>query len=92
MSALAKLSPAADPSAFTLRLGGAGRWIVEGPRNSCGGIFVSQAAALDFIRREGQALADLSRHARFQPDGERTDAPAAPTMRLVHSEPGGRPH
>lgn len=57
MSAVLKL-PTGDrerASLFRLRKSVNGNWIVEGPGNRCGGIFVDEAAARHFIREEERA-------------------------------------
>ncbi|WP_427025432.1 hypothetical protein ACP4J4_05780 [Aureimonas ureilytica] len=80
MSAVSKVEP--DPLAFTLRPDGHGNWIVEGPCNCCGGIFVSRDAALDFARRERRALDEVARHVCYRPAVE-AEVAAAPAIRLV---------
>ncbi|KTQ85286.1 hypothetical protein NS226_20290 [Aureimonas ureilytica] len=67
MSALSKAEFEPDPFAFTLRPNGNGSWIVEGPCNGCGGIFVSREAALEFVRRERRAMDEMSRHVGYTP-------------------------
>lgn len=67
MSALSKAAYAPDPLAFTLRPDGDGSWIVEGPCNCCGGIFVSREAALEFVRAERRAMDEVSRHVGYRP-------------------------
>lgn len=79
MSALPNISGDLDPFPFTLQPNGRGGWIVEGPRNCCGGLFVSREAALGFIRNERHVLEEVARHPCFRP---RTDAPESP-VRLV---------
>lgn len=80
MSALSKVEP--DPVSFTLRPDGHGSWIVEGPCNCCGGIFVSREAAMDFARRERRNLDEVARHVCYTPcPGTAEDV--LPTVRLV---------
>ena len=67
MSALSKAEYAPAPLAFTLRLDEHGSWIVEGPCNCCGGIFVSREAALEFVRAERRAMDEVSRHVGYRP-------------------------
>ncbi|MBB3936990.1 hypothetical protein [Aureimonas phyllosphaerae] len=83
MSAVSKIEP--DPLAFTLRPGGHGSWIVEGPCNCCGGIFVSREAALEFARRERRALEEVARHICYTPPGDAAEVAAAPAIRLLAS-------
>ncbi|ALN75247.1 hypothetical protein [Aureimonas sp. AU20] len=79
MSALREWESAFDPLAFTLRPNGRGCWLVEGPCNRCGGLFVSRDAALAFIRRERRALEETLRSASAR---SRSDPDTPPTSTL----------
>jgi hypothetical protein len=81
MSALPKVEP--DPLAFTLRPDGHGSWIVEGPCNGCGGIFVSREAALEFARRERRVLDEVARHVCYTPPANTVETLPGPAVRLV---------
>ncbi len=87
MSAVSKIEAEPDPFPFALRRDRGGCWIVEGPGNGCGGLFVSREAALHFMRRERRAMAELARHACYRPGADTAATRAGAGIRLV---PGSR--